>query len=378
MQIRIRGVTVEVMRWQHPALGFFEQSPCLGQSEMAVLRIQSHDGVEGNAFIGSSFAARPSMLESSLPFEMGWIRELLLGADAMFRESLWHTMVDYGVRRGGQAKTATLMAADVALWDLVGKTLGAPIYQLLGGFRDKVLAYASSPYHGDAQAYVEEALQYKERGFKAYKIHPGKRPAREAIELCRKVREAVGPEMSLMLDWGSGPGEYSQALQVGRALEGLEFCWFEDPVPFWELENLVDLAKRIDVPIALHDYIQPLLNPLVNYLTRGAGKILRSDSVKHGITGLRKVAALCEEHGLRLEPHHGGNSLMNVANLHILWSISNAQFFEHIIPPEWHQFGLKRDIEVDRDGCVSAPDAPGLGFEVDWEIVEGHRIATVG
>ena len=366
-----------VVPWEVTPGGFSSTNVVSGKSELGVLRLTTEEGVEGNAFVGSGSQDQPR-LDASLARSIGYLQDILVGADAMRREHLWHRLAEMAGRRGARMHASLAMAADVALWDAAGKSLGAPIYQLLGGFREKVPAYASGPYYSDAESYTEEAATYQQKGFSAYKIHPGERPARQAAELCRRVRETVGPEMGLMLDWGSGPGDYHEALQMGRTLEELDFLWFEDPVPFWQLENLVELTRRLDVPIALHDYVQPLTNPLVNYITAGAGKILRSDTAKEGITGLRKLAALCEHHGLKLEPHHGANSLMNVADLHVILSVRNCDFYEHIVPEEWHQFGLVDEVKVDEDGYVHAPSAPGLGMEIDWPMIEGRQLAIVG
>jgi L-alanine-DL-glutamate epimerase-like enolase superfamily enzyme len=193
------------------------------------------------------------------------------------------------------------------------------------------------------------------------------------IALCEAVRTAVGGEMKLMLDTGLDPCSLQDALKIGRALEQLDFHWYEDPLQWSDIENYVELTHRLDVPIAVQDFVEPRQCPLHVYITRRAGRIIRSDAPKDGITGLKKLASVCEAHGLNLELHHGGNSLANAANLHIILSSPNCEFFEHIVPEEWHQFGLMEDLSVDGEGYVHAPDKPGLGFEIDWKLIRSLK-----
>jgi len=365
MKQTITGVAVEVVPWQHPAYTFSESWHTTGNTELAVIRVFTENGLEGNAFCGL-FRLDLESIESALTTVFPAIKSVLVGSNAFDREPLYKAMSSragsgYGV------SNRWINAFDIALWDLAGKVAGLPIYQLLGSCKDKVPAYASSPYYDEVSSYVEEALQYRDRGFQAYKIHPGGRSGAQVIYLCEEVRKAVGPDMRLMIDCGTNPFDFSEALQVGHALEDLKFYWYEDPLPFWQVDNLADLARRLDVPIALHDFTEYTQFPTLSYIQKEAGKIIRMDAPKAGITGLKKLATLCEAHGLKVEAHHGHNSLGNIANLHVILSASNCEFYEHIVPAEWHQFGLVEDLKVDSQGYVHAPEKPGLGFEVDWE-----------
>ncbi|MDB5873389.1 MAG: Mandelate racemase/muconate lactonizing enzyme-like protein [Ramlibacter sp.] len=366
MKSVITDITVEVVRWDHPAYSFSHNATYTahGKSELAVIRVTTSEGIEGNAFWGTFHrdnTGTATLVKAVLP----GIKAALIGADPFQREQLWARFA--GMARYNELSWRWLNAIDVALWDIAGKAAGLPVYQLLGGYRDKILAYASGADYDDAGAYIEEALKYKSQGLRAYKIHGGSRGPLAMIALCEKVRNAVGSDMDLMLDTGTDPCTLAAALEIGRALERLRFRWYEEPMPWWQIDNYAELSSRLDIPVALHDSAEPRVFPLLTYIKAKAGSIIRSDAPRDGITGLKKLASICEAHGLNIEIHHGGNSLGNVANLHVIMAIPNTHFYEHVVPEAWHQFGLKVDIKVDREGYVHAPDKPGLGYEIDWE-----------
>lgn len=128
-----------------------------------------------------------------------------------------------------QTTTRAIGVVDVALWDIAGKVAGLPIHKLMGAYRDRVPAYASSEVLPSASAYAEQAVQFKEAGWAAYKIHPPQR-LRDDIAACEAVRRAVGDDYTVMLDstWGY---DYPTALRVGRAVEEMNYYWYEDPSP---------------------------------------------------------------------------------------------------------------------------------------------------
>lgn len=368
----IKEVSVEVVAWHHPSYSFTDKPTwsVTGKSELGIIRIIDQEGLEGNAFCGS-FAFDQESFDAPIRAAFPIIRAALVGSSAFDREPLWTKIWDRVRRRDLSVRWVNVI--DVAMWDLAGKAAGLPIYKMLGACRHKVLAYASSPFYSEVGEYMEEALKYKGRGFKAYKIHPGGRRPAEVVRLCQQVRKAVGDDMHLLLDSGTDPWDFREALEVGLALDDLKFHWYEDPLSFAELDNLAELARKLKTPLAVHDFADPRQFPMVNYILKGAGKFIRTDSIKDGITGMKKLAAVCEAHGVKLEPHHGSNSLGNAANLQVIFSIDNCDFFEHIVPEEWHQFGLVEDITVDSEGYVHASEKPGLGFEVDWGLIRSLK-----
>ena len=219
-----------------------------------------------------------------------------------------------------------------------------------------------------AEAYAEEALTFKARGWSAYKIHPHTVPA-DDIAICRTVRAAAGEAMTLMLDsvWAYG---YEKAVRVGRAIEELGFFWYEDPLPEDDIYGYVKLRQKLDIPILATEYSPGGPFGLQQWVLQGATDMLRGDvAVKGGISAMMKIAHLAETFRMKCEIHHGGNSLNNVANLHVTMAIPNCDYFEVLLPDAAQKYGLVEDISVDGEGLVHAPTEPGLGYAIDWALV---------
>jgi L-alanine-DL-glutamate epimerase-like enolase superfamily enzyme len=272
--------------------------------------------------------------------------------------------------------TNAIGAVDVALWDIAGKVAGLPIHRLLGTCRDSVPAYASSGLLPSPKAYGEEALYFKHQGWPAYKIHPAAIP-KDDIEICKAVRKAVGDDMILMLDsmWSYG---YEDAVRVGRAIEDLDYYWYEDPLVEEDLYNYIKLRSKLDIPIMSVEYAPGRLYGMAQWVTQMATDILRGDvAVTGGITPLVKICHMAEAFRMKCEIHHGGNSLNNVANLHVTMAVPNCEFYEVFPASGANKYALVEDIEVDDNGLVYAPTEPGLGYEIDWELAKREQVQVV-
>jgi L-alanine-DL-glutamate epimerase-like enolase superfamily enzyme len=339
-----------------------------GSSELGLLTLRTDEGVEGHAFLGSAMRGAKNDAESLIRH----LKPVLLEQDPLERERLYQALCS----RNRHTTWRCIGAVDVALWDIAGKVAGLPIHRLLGGYRTRVPAYASSVLLPSPQAYAEQAAEFKARGWPAYKIHP---PAqwREDIAVCRAVRAAVGDDYTLMLD-STWSYRYEEAVRVGRAIEALGFYWYEDPLADDDLTNYIKLRQKLDIPILATEYSPGGFTAYAPWLLAQATDFLRGDvAVKGGITALVKTAHLAEAFHMNYEVHHGGNSLNNVANLHVIMAIKNCEFFEVLLPDEAQKYGLVEDITVDGQGLVHAPGGPGLGAQIDFELIRRKQIAVL-
>jgi L-alanine-DL-glutamate epimerase-like enolase superfamily enzyme len=172
--------------------------------------------------------------------------------------------------------------------------------------------------------------------------------------------------------------DYDAALRVGRAIEDLGFYWYEDPLADQDIYNCVKLREKLDIPLMATEYPQAGLDSYAPWIIQRATDFLRGDvAVKGGITTLIKTAHLAEAFHMKYEVHHGGNSLNNVANLHVIMAIKNCEFFEVLLPDGAQKYGLAQDIGVDAQGLVHAPTGPGLGAAIDFELIERKKVATL-
>jgi L-alanine-DL-glutamate epimerase-like enolase superfamily enzyme len=304
----------------------------------------------------------------------GWLdyaKRALAGKNAL--DHLQFTSQYVPVRRHyGQPPQSA--AIDICLWDLLGKAMGQPVYRMLGSYKDRVLAYASSQHlqAKTADPYVEAARKAKAEGFRAFKINPppvasdGESHYRLDMEICKAVRSAVGDDFMLM---HHAVGNYTrnEAMEVGRLLDDLHFRGYEDPLPSTDVDGLAQLCQALSVPIVVGEFLFSLYD-YPEYIRRGAADTLRFvvDNVG-GITPGVKIGILAECHGMECMPHGVGNVLHQAAHLHCELATPNSAFVEVPYPQGARdtQPYMKDVIRIAPDGYVHAPSKPGLGYEID-------------
>jgi L-alanine-DL-glutamate epimerase-like enolase superfamily enzyme len=344
------------------------------ESTKVVLRIATRGGAEGYAFDAN-------------PATAAVVRGLLVGRGAFEREAIWRDL-----RRLQRIHRRDLLDEDVAtvdqaLWDLMGRSLGLPVHQLLGSFRDRVPAYASTMCGddlpdglGSPEAYAEFAAQCQAMGYRALKLHTWMPPygadVDRDIEACRAVRERVGPDMPLMLD---PHHDYSreEALYLGRALEELDFHWMEEPMSEASVSSYIWLTEQLDLTIVGPESVEGMNLARAEWIVAGAADVSRIGVWRAGITGAMKTVHLCESFGVRLEMHGGG-----AGTLQVLGAMG--------IPGEYYERGLLHPAvsyddatpwllrQVDPltpEGDILIPTGPGLGEEIDWSYIDTHATA---
>src|SRR5690606_33217752 len=227
--MKITDVTVTTFKWRDiPTVRYGTHNPpTQSDGEIGLVTVRTDEGIDGHAFLGSSFRSVYLDVASLIRH----LKPLVVGQDPLDRERLNH-----GLNSRWRATTLRAIGAvDVALWDICGKVANLPIHRLLGTYRDKIAAYASSSTLGEPGEYVEQALALKESGFRAYKLHPPAGRDR-CIEVCTALRDSLGADMTLMVD-PAGIFDFPDAVRVGRALEELDYYWYEDPLRETDIYN---------------------------------------------------------------------------------------------------------------------------------------------
>ena len=273
---------------------------------------------------------------------------------------------------------------DIALWDLIGKACGQPLYKLWGGSKDKVPAYASLVQLSTPAERAELATRLADEGWQAIKLRLHYQTVKEDIALVEKVRQAAGDRMTIMVDanqaQSSGnwqPGilwDYRRALETARALDQLGCYWLEEPLPRYAFQDLARLNQAVAMPIAggennrgLHEFGQMLRDEVYD--------ILQPESmVNEGITALRKIGVLAEAFGKKVVPHHGGRNLGTIAHLHLVASWAHSPYLELLHDPPIgdyrHGFSILQDPPVvDQAGYVAVPQGPGLGAAINRDLI---------
>ena len=172
--------------------------------------------------------------------------------------------------------------------------------------------------------------------------------------------------------------ESPDALRVGGTIQDLGFYWYEDPLPYDDIYSYVKLKQVLVIPLMATE--MPMSGPTsyAPWVMNQATDYLRGDvALKGGLTSCLKTAHLAEAFQMNYEVHHGGNSLNNIANLHLIMAIPNCEYFEVLLPDDVQKHGLVQDIEVDSKGLVYAPEGPGLGAEIDFDLIERNKVAEL-
>ena len=369
--MKITDVTLTLFAWDGVPETYYGMSgkyAAGGNRQLGLLRIATDEGVEGHSFLGSS--AWGANLDG--PALIEFLKPRIMGENPLLREKLFLSIAPFAIATGYRA----VGAIDVALWDLAGKVANLPLYQLLGGVRESMPAYASSAVLDRIEAYTEEAQSFKANKWAAYKIHPWGEPERD-IKLCEAVRKAVGDDYRVMLD-STWSYKFPQALAVGKVIEELGYYWYEDPLRHDDIYGYKKLKQALKIPLMATEMSSGGYQSYGPWLVEGATDYLRGDmAIKGGITSMLKTAHLAESFYMNYEIHHGGNSLNNVGNLHVACAIGNTEFFEVLLPAAAQKYGLVEDIEVDAQGMVHVPKKPGLGAEIDFALIEAKKIAVL-
>ena len=276
---------------------------------------------------------------------------------------------------------------DLALWDLAGKITGTPCWKLLGGLSDRVRAYASSGTLRDPGGMAETAERLLARGFPAMKIRFQRGHWRDDIAALEAVRKRVGDRLVLMVDCNQGwrlpadtyaPWTLKDAVEVGRELERLGVYWMEEPLHRGDREGMRRLRDRLDIRLAGGEMTRELYE-FRDLITAGALDVLQPDAtLVGGITGLRRVALMAQEHNLVFTPHTWGNGIGVIANAHLAAGLADVPYLEFPYdPPEWsierRDFPLRTACDVDADGWINLSEAPGMGFALDEDVLARTR-----
>jgi L-alanine-DL-glutamate epimerase-like enolase superfamily enzyme len=283
---------------------------------------------------------------------------------------------------GGGVRASNL---DIALWDLIGKACGQPIYKLLGGVKERVTPYASMAKVSTPEERADMASQLQAEGWKAIKLRLHSATVKEDIRTVEAVRKKVADRMEIMIDanQAQSPGDWQpgvlwdlrRAVETARELERLNCVWLEEPLPRYAFDRLAELNRLVEIPIAggensrwMHEYLWMLQQGVYGILqpeVMGGGE---------GITGLSKIGAWAQLWGRQIVPHCALADLGTIAALHLIASWPHSPWLELIHDPPIcsyrDRFSVFRNPPMmGRDGQIEVPQGPGLGVEINPDLI---------
>lgn len=349
--------------------------------EAAIVVVETDEGITGYGEAKGSPPVIRAIVETRL-------RPLLLGQDPTRIEYLWESIyngrrLDLALKYGRPYHAANIRGevmcaisgVDVALWDILGKSIGLPIYRLLGGgVRDRVRAYASGGWAGPGLT-AAEVGGYVAKGFTAVKMRVGGLddedfPGRSLSRLA-EARTAVGPHVDLMMD-AHGALTVSQAVELARGAEEYRISWFEEPVVVSDdLSGLAEVRRRTSIPIATGEHEQTRF-AFQTMFDAAAVDIVQPDiAIVGGLTECRRIAALAHARGAVVNPHSWGTALLWAASVQFAAATANCTIVERgqAYNPLLDDL-LVEPVEPAADGWVVPPDRPGLGVELQPDLEE--------
>lgn len=350
----------------------------LDSVKMTVVQIKTDEGITG-------VGAGPATGWEGVVGVNTFLKKQLIGMDPFMVERIRPSISNAKLRMGWP------WMVEAALWDLVGKACGQPVYRLWGGFSEKIPIYAST---GELRS-LEERIEYIQRcldqGIKAVKLRMHSPNPEEDIDLIKELCKRFGSEITLMVDANQAdhlPGAnditYSwklpTAIKVARALEELNVQWLEEPLARYDWDGLAALARKVDIPIAGGEKNIGLEE--FRLLTEREGyQILQGDCLfSEGMFQLRKAAALAEAHHKEFIPHTWSNPIGLMTNLQLAASLPNCPWFEYPYePPAWdhtlYSMIFEEGLTI-QNGNIHLPQKPGLGFTLRKEFLVENSLSS--
>ncbi|MCK8784186.1 mandelate racemase/muconate lactonizing enzyme family protein [Roseomonas sp. NAR14] len=351
-RIETRPVVVPLDQPIGSALGEIARFGCV------LVTVHTDSGITGENLVFTLNDRRTKVLRQMVDE----LAELAVGRDAGHIANFWaRAWKDINFLGHKGVTVAGISAIDGALWDALGKSLGQPLYRLLGGAQDRVPAYHSGGLwlSRSVPELVEEAQGFVAQGFRAIKMRLGSPDPATDIARVRAVRMAIGPGIRLMADANQGQTE-AQAIRLGRRLEEFNLTWFEEPLPAWDLDGLARVAAALDTPIASGE-TEYTRYGFRRMLELRSADILMPDLQRvGGVTEFMRVGHMAEAHDVPVSSH-----LFPETSLQVLGALSNATFLEYM---PWFSRLYNEALEF-ADGHALVPERPGWGFTFDRDYV---------
>jgi len=362
-----RVAAVEVHLVSTPITGGFADATRKVETlGFTIVRVLTDTGLEGIGFTYHEVGGEATRVLIEKNFT-----PRLLGADPFQTEVIYRDFTQYlrGIGRKGLMFCA-LSAIDTALWDLKGKILGLPLYRLLGGSRNEVPVYASGGWtsYSDDEL-VQEVAGMVADGYQAVKFKVGVDAGRNLNRDVRRVaavREAIGPDITIMLDanncWDAATGA-----QFANRVRDYDIAWLEEPVPADDIPGLARFRRATDIPLATgeHEYTRHGARDLILH---EAVDILQVDGARAGgYTEMMKIAAIADAWNLRFAPH-----AMEYLHAHMVSAAPNGLTLERLLMFEDITHSVFRDLPRPESGMLRIPEGPGLGLELDMDFIRAH------
>jgi L-alanine-DL-glutamate epimerase-like enolase superfamily enzyme len=348
-----------------------------GTQDTLVVQVHTDAGITGVGEAHTSPWAIKAIIEAPLSHVMArGLREIVVGQDPRDVRAVWDRMYAFSSVFGRRGAVVHAMSAiDMALWDILGKATDQPVWRLLGGaYRHEVPVYASILALESPDASVARARELVAAGYRAIKFGwngIGHDVASDVSTMAR-VRDAIGPDVDLMLDVGA-PMPLASAIELARGLEPLRVRFLEEPLSPDDLDGYAALGAATSLAIATGEKETTRFG-FRDLIERGRVDVVQPDVARAGgLTECRRIADLAEIHGTTVVPHCWSTDVLVAATLHLIASLHDCPYLEYCIVDNPIRTSVTQRHIVPSEGVVAIPDAPGLGIELDFDTLDRYR-----
>ena len=352
-----------------------------GSQDDLVVRIHTDEGITGIGEVDSSPELVQALVQAPSSHAVAVsLRDVLIGEDPLDVERLWQKMyrgLIYFGRRG--IAIHAISGLDIALWDIKGKALGKPVFELLGTpHRDRVRAYASMLMPDTTEEVTEAITALKEQNFTAVKLGWGPlgKDSKQDVALAAAAKEAAGDGVEIMIDSGLGyVADAKRAIEVAREYEQIGIYWLEEPFEPDEYEAYAELADAVDIRVTAGEQDATWWG-FRELIDRAHVDLVQPDVTRcGGITETLRIAELAHSQGKETVPHAWKSGIIKAASLHCNAVMPDGIWQEYCVAdtPIAKTLTVQR-LPIEADGCVAVPTAPGLGVDLDEDVLESLRV----
>jgi len=335
-----------------------------------IVRLTTRGGIEGAGGVDCHAAG-----DGTYPFAEAFrpVIGCLVGRNILEREAIAAEMLRD--RAAPVPNPESLI--EIAMWDAAGRHAGLALYRMLGGARERIPVYASSPVFDTIEGYLDYVRRVQAMGYPAVKFHTQCDPAFD-LEMVRTVDAAFGAGgLRFMVDLEQRYG-FDDAVRLGAALSTMACDWLEAPLTDTDTAAYAELRRAVGVDVIAAGNTIVELAQMADAIHQGAWSRLRCDPCNvGGISRAVKAMALAGAHGLKTELQSYGYPLSQAANLHVMLGVPGCTYFEHPVPTEHYEYACANPIRIEADGCVAAPGGPGLGLDLDWNRIERDALFVI-
>jgi galactonate dehydratase len=389
---KIQPWVVEIPQWDDNPGGQERRAP--RPRQFVFVQVDTDEGITG---WGEVTTYPGPVANRAVAAFIGEIGEWLKGEDPENIEMIWAKIfrgMTYVGTRG--ATTAAISGIDIALWDILGKSLGKPIYKLLGGaVRDRIALYTHPPEPRSPADIAVSAKEIKNAGYRAFKMDPmmshlhvgnasfldGEISAEvvaKAAETTAAAREAVGPEMEILID-AHGMYNVPSAVKLANALEPYGIFWFEEPVPVESWKALKQVKEEVNVRISVGERLHTRWEFVPIFENNLADFVMPDVTWTGGITELKKITTMAEAYYIPMSPHDASGPVNILAGAHVMMTCPN---FYKLETSRWNLSGynvfIDKPLDIRSGDLYLDPNAPGLGIELDVDFLRAHALPGFG